>query len=104
MPTIFLPEKKKKDYNTLKDNYNFRYVDNTGRWRELRFHYLRNNPLCNRCLEKGIVNSAIDCHHIQPLSSEKDISKKIEIGFDVNNLEGLCKECHIEHHKNKKKK
>lgn len=103
MPTINLNKKKKPEYDVNKENDNYHYVYNTGRWRKLRLNFLMNNPLCKRCLDKGIISSAVEAHHIIPLSSAKDIDRKLEIGFDENNLEGLCKECHQEHHKNKKR-
>jgi 5-methylcytosine-specific restriction endonuclease McrA len=99
MPTINRPEKKKKEYDVNRNDDNYNYIYHTGRWQQLRLTFLTYHPLCGRCLEKGKISSAVEVHHKIPLSSAKDIDRKIELGFDIDNLEGLCKECHIEHHK-----
>jgi 5-methylcytosine-specific restriction protein A len=83
-----------------KNNANHKAVYNTNTWRLLRLQYLSNNPLCGRCLAKGKYISAIECHHIVPISTGKSLAEKQQIGFNPNNLEGLCEECHREHHKN----
>lgn len=98
MPTINLPEKKHSD---KKYNDNHRLVYNTKRWKETRKMYIMKNPLCKICLEKGIFKSVDEVHHITPLSSTSDEKMKIRLGFDYNNLMGLCTECHIDIHKNK---
>jgi 5-methylcytosine-specific restriction enzyme A len=102
MPTIFKEKKKKTfNYNIKEYNDDYNFVYNTSLWRKLRLHYLMNNPLCKKCLEKDIFNGAVDVHHIIPISSVDGKEEKQKIGFDIFNLEGLCKKCHIEHHKNK---
>jgi len=104
MPYIF-KNKKKPEYNYNINNDNFNYVYNTRQWKKLRLFYLSKNPLCKHCELKGIITSATEAHHKIPLSTYDDIEKKLKIGFDITNLEGLCKKCHIEHHqKNKLKK
>lgn len=90
--------KKRLIESSKKDNNNHKYVYNTKRWKELRQTYLLNNPLCYECQLKGYYVSAIDVHHIQPISKFKDIHKKMEMGFNINNLKGLCKECHKAEH------
>jgi len=101
MPTINLPPKKeyKRQNNSSKrSNENHKNVYNTQLWRELRLNYLMQNPLCFECLKKGLFISAVDIHHIIPISSTNDIQQKKALGFDYNNLKGLCKNCHkIEH-------
>ena len=94
---------KRPEYNYNKYNDNFNYVYNTSRWRKLRLYFLSNNPLCSHCLKKGIYTSATEAHHKIPLSSYKDLESKLEIAFDIENLEALCKECHIKHHQKNKK-
>lgn len=101
MPTINLPEKKKSiryKPDNRKDNINHKTVYNTNKWRELRLLYLQNNPLCEMCLEKEIIKSAIDVHHKKELSSTDSVNEKKRLGFDYSNLKSLCKECHKEVH------
>jgi len=105
MAFINLPaNKKRKDYPTYskknsKDNLNNRAVYNTNQWRYLRLEKLRNNPLCEKCLENDKIELAIDVHHIKPISSVKNIYDKQIIGFDYKNLQSLCKKCHNDIHK-----
>lgn len=95
--------KRKYDSNK-RDNLNAVAVYNTGTWRKLRVEYLKEHPLCGRCEKKGFLKLAEHVHHIVELSNGKNLMEKRTIGFDMNNLEGLCKECHTQHHINKNKR
>ncbi len=102
MPTIYLPKKPKQKrlkHSDKRDNLNNKFVYNTNTWRNLRLEYLKHNPLCKECFKKNILTSAVEVHHIIPISSQSDILKKQELGFDYKNLKGLCKECHKLEHK-----
>lgn len=90
------PEIRKRD---LSQNSIHKYVYNTTRWRELRLQKLSSNPLCEKCLEKGLITLAEDVHHIFEISNACNIYEMKSIGFDYHNLMALCKECHIEIHK-----
>lgn len=101
MPTINLHVRKPKiryKPDNRKDNINHKAVYNTTQWRELRLLYLQNNPLCEMCLEKEIIKSAIDVHHKNPISSTDSVNEKKRLGFDYKNLKSLCKDCHKEVH------
>lgn len=105
MPTINLPEKKKvfkKYYHSVKrDNEIHKAVYNTLNWKKLRLEYLIVHPLCEVCIEDGIIESAIDVHHKTPISQGSDIIEKRTLGFDWNNLKSVCKECHKKEHNKK---
>lgn len=101
MPKIYLPEKKeykRHTHGTKKNNLNHSVVYNTSTWRKLRIEKLKINPLCERCLKKGIIKSGIEVHHKIPISQGKTIIEKERLGFNIDNLETLCKECHKEEH------
>lgn len=93
-------EIKRRESNK-RDNLNHKYVYNTSQWKALRIEFLRTNPLCNECLKKTppIYISAVEVHHITPISSTNNILKKQQLGFDYNNLKGLCEQCHKNEHK-----
>ena len=38
----------------------------TARWARLRRHQLQEHPLCKFCLERGIVELATICDHVEP--------------------------------------
>jgi 5-methylcytosine-specific restriction protein A len=95
-------QEKRKYESSKRDNLNTKAVYNTGTWRKLRLLFLSEHPLCDRCIKVGKINSAIDVHHIIPINLGKTLTEKRTLGFDYNNLEGLCRDCHKEHHRNKK--
>ena len=95
------PHSPRKDRN--KEIYDKGY--NTRTWRGVREAVLkRDNYLCQRCLEKGIVKQAEEVHHITPLSTYIDDADLHELLTDTNNCISLCRECHKEIHKEMKEK
>lgn len=106
MPLINKKIKKsdvKRIYEGKQDNLNNKAVYNTNTWRKLRLYYLQNNPLCKRCEEEGKIVSAVEVHHIVEIDRGNTIMDKKTLGYDYNNLEGLCKDCHKKHHYNKRR-
>ena len=66
------------------------------KWQNLRKQKILLEPLCERCKEKGIYNSAFIIHHkeyITNLNYEDD-----NVFFNLDNLESLCLECHNKEH------
>lgn len=57
------------------------------KWQQFRLRYLRANQLCLDCLKIGLVEPAVDVHHIHKL---RDGGKKL----DPKNCMALCHECH----------
>lgn len=79
---------------------------NSREWKDLRIRYLREHPLCERCLREGKTEGlpfgratpAIDLHHKQPVESVKSLPEMKRLCFDWNNLEALCVACHKKTH------
>lgn len=67
------------------------------RWQRLRkAKLIATNGLCERCLARGIYNSAKVIHHkeyITDLNYEDD-----SVFFSIDNLESLCQDCHNKEH------
>ena len=59
----------------------------TYTWRKKRNEYIKHNPLCVHCKEKGIITKANVVDHITRI---KDGGSKL----DDNNLQSLCTKCH----------
>lgn len=77
---------------------------NNKKWKKLRLGYLIYHPLCEKCLEKNIVKSAEDVHHINsPFDDNLSDSERLGRLLDPNNLMALCKECHGNLHRQKQK-
>ena len=64
---------------------------NTMRWQRLRDAYRTRNPLCERCVERGITKAVDMVHHIRPISKGGDM-------WAWYNLESICFECHGKAH------
>lgn len=96
MPTINKPKKKQKN-NTVNEQIR-KEVYSSSKWKKLRKAKLIQNPLCEKCLENGIITPAIDIHHIVSFVPVADRLRRLEIAFDFDNLMSLCKECHQKIH------
>lgn len=80
---------------------------NDRRWRELRIAYLREHPLCERCIREGkaagvpegYITPAIDVHHRVPVETAKTLQEMERLAYDWNNLEALCIPCHSRTHR-----
>ena len=59
-------------------------------WKRIRDKYVLSHPICERCLEKGVLVPTEEVHHKLPLSQGGT--------HDKNNLIALCKECHARIH------
>lgn len=97
MPTIYKP-KKKYQKNDSQYDAERRKIYNSERWRILRECKFANNPLCEKCLEKGIITPAEDIHHIISFMSVNDKLLRHQLAYDYSNLMSLCKKCHQEIH------
>jgi 5-methylcytosine-specific restriction protein A len=84
-------ERKETDMRKLRQK-----AYQTTKWRKIREVYMHEHPICERCIQKGIVTPAEDIHHI--ISPFKGGQINWEKLFDYENLMALCKECHAEIH------
>ena len=98
MPTIKLPKRKHDNVRTTrKVKYQDIYQD--PRWRAIRDAKKRNNPLCERCEEKGLVTPAKEIHHKIPFDCGRTEEEIEELAFDYDNTKSVCDSCHTEEHK-----
>lgn len=76
------------------------YLIKTLDWQRLRREKLMASPYCHRCEMEGRGKVSADCvHHIIPVESGANFSKKKELCFNYHNLESLCNRCHWKTHK-----
>ena len=61
---------------------------NTRAWRRLSAWQRTQQPLCEMCLELGVVTEATEVDHVVPLS--EDWGRRL----DPTNLASICGECH----------
>ncbi|WP_454264330.1 HNH endonuclease [Staphylococcus cohnii] len=85
-------------YNSVvrHNRYNKEYTTfyNSTQWRKLRQQVLiRDNYLCQHCLDEGVVNDKnLIVHH--KIELKRDWSKRL----DMENLEVVCFSCHNKIH------
>lgn len=98
MPTINKIEKKPRNnfHATTPNRELRRKAYNTTAWRNLRLAHIKSEPLCQRCLLRGIIRPADSVHHkVSPFrNGEVDWT----LLLDPENLESICAQCHGEEH------
>lgn len=99
MPTInrtFVSTKQvpyKHDNEPSSDYYN------TKGWKLLRNSYIREHPLCERCLKLGLTTPSEEVHHLKPFMSGATPYERSAMLLDSNNLIAVCKPCHYYYHR-----
>lgn len=73
-------------------------IYNTPEWKRLSKAFKMANPLCQKCLEKGIITPAAHIHHKVSFMQFNDELKRKEVAYDWDNLQSLCVQCHNEIH------
>lgn len=68
-----------------------------AKWHKLRAKQLQNNPLCAFCYAQGIIKEASIVDHIKPHRQD------INLFFNPDNLQSLCKRCHDSHKQRQEK-
>jgi len=78
------------DYNRLRNDPDYRNKFlHWSKWRTKREVILaRDEYLCVKCLERGILTPAVDVDHI------KELKDYPELCLVDSNLQSLCKSCH----------
>lgn len=101
MPTIIRLRdlKKKKEPNK---NRSAKYY-NSKSWQTIRNRYIRDYPLCEICLSKGITKAAEEVHHKKFILSGTTEAERFDLLTDKSNLISVCKECHSKLHAYAKK-
>ena len=66
-------------------------------WKRTRAAYAKSKGnLCERCLKKGLIVPGVIVHHKVYLTPENINGPAVSLNW--NNLELLCKNCHMEEH------
>ena len=102
MPEINLlkkmPKKETTEVPLTEQKLLRRKFYNSVKWQKLRVLYLREHPLCEKCLNEGKVNPAEQVHHKRSPFNYKEKIINWELGLDPDNLESICSYHHgIEH-------
>ena len=97
MPTISKKRHHKKRPYVNPQQTTLRYY-NTPQWKNLRNRYIKEHPFCEMCLEKGIVKSAEEVHHIVPFGTGATEEERWNLLTSESNLLSLCIPCHKKIH------
>lgn len=97
-PTFTIPEGKRIFCSTKCCNRQFS-IENPNRygskWSRIRQDRLKiDNHTCLKCGKRTLEKYALNVHHIIPIEEFDDVDKANEL----DNLQTLCYECHMEHH------
>lgn len=72
----------------------YKQLIHSRRWLKKRTAYIKEHPLCENC-----GKLAEEVHHIRPLNEFRNDPHMMEMMcFDDDNLQSLCKECHLQAH------
>lgn len=105
MPTINKGNKIKQKqtpyihYNSLSMTYY-----NTTQWHNLRDRFIKVHPFCEECMKNGKVKLAEQVHHKIEFLKGKTDEERWNLLLDEDNLESLCRDCHINIHNERRKK
>ena len=77
---------RQKDYDRRRGSASERGYD--YRWHKVSRMFLRNNPLCVHCLDRGETTIATDVDHKIPHKGNYNLF------WDQNNWQSLCSTCH----------
>lgn len=63
-------------------------------WRDLRAFYIEHHPICEECIQYGVITPAEHIHHKKEFLKGKTDADRWQLLLDINNLEALCSCCH----------
>lgn len=89
--------RSKQIKNIRKEDRNIIY--HSSRWKKLRLDYIKHHPLCEICLNEGIIKEGIDVHHKDSFLNYNGSASQ-QKAYDWNNLMTLCKYHHQLLHQN----
>lgn len=95
-----IPQIKDKEATTRHNNKWSKYYHNK-QWKLLREWYISSHPLCEVCLFKGRSVPAEEVHHRIPFSQGETMEEKYELLLDPDNLQSVCRKCHMDIHNHK---
>lgn len=77
-------------------------IYNTARWRRLRALKLKDQPLCEVCLSRGVVRQADEVHHLDSFMRYDSKAEQTAKAYSYDNLQSICKQCHQQEHHGKR--
>lgn len=109
MPTINLGKKPKREFKRSSNGANKKQrakFYSTEEWKNLRLAKLYEQPLCEVCKLKGLVednelgflNLATEVHHLISFLKGANYNEQAMLFYDYNNLCSICKKCHAQIH------
>ena len=73
---------------------------NSTQWKKTRNAYIKEHPVCELCLLRGIVRPAEEIHHAIKFHQQYDDSMRWKLLCDTDNLIALCSDHHKYIHNN----
>lgn len=91
-PVSLAPTNRHREYDRHARDQNAKAFYGSRAWKALRKVKLAADPLCEDCLEKGLLVPAAIADHIEPISVRPDLALAQE------NLGSKCWSCHSRRH------
>lgn len=73
----------------------------SNKWKQLRNRKLKEQPLCELCLQNGITKPAKEVHHTIKFYDQLDDNMRWLLFLDPENTVSVCSKCHKAIHKPK---
>ena len=93
MPTINRKVIRPKRIKYKTEDHHSKFY-NSKAWKKLRLTYITENPLCQNCLQNGIIKPAREVHHKQIFSTANTEEGQWNLFLDDSNLMSVCSHCH----------
>lgn len=77
----------------------YRRIMNSKRYKQARNFYMSAHPLCELCLNDGIVKASQELHHKVEVDSARSDIEAWNLATSVSNFQALCRDCHHNLHK-----
>jgi len=61
-------------------------------WRLMSERLRRIHPLCQDCLDRGVVTPSVECHHVVKIIDAP------QLRLDPSNIVTICRKCHQKRH------
>jgi len=97
LPAVEMDRKRQyRNYNaTERDPIVVKWL-NSKQYRTMRLHFIRTNPMCRMCSDKGISTPSVILDHITPHNGDAALF------WDTSNWQPLCVTCHGEKRKDER--
>ena len=101
MPYLKKPKRRARIVRKRSNRAERSKIYNTATWQRLRTAKLMDSPLCEICVQRGIITPATEVHHADGFLNYEGVEREA-VAYDYRNLVSLCTACHLYLHRGNK--